>query len=303
MDWKTAFYAGIAGLRRRPGLALGLYALGLAFALVVVLPVGHAFGRVTAYAALPRDLSQLTAGLWWAILKAVGKEAGLTLLLALVLVPVHGLVRAAVLAGAAAALRPGDLLGFWAGVGRYGLRGVGLALIFLGLALAWTAAVAALSAVLALLFSGETGTFWTQFVLVPTLFVAGLAVLDLWGDYARAALVVDDAPVGRALRRGISFPHRNGTATPLYLAWFGLALALWLLPFAIDSALVASVWMLLVLQQLALFARAATGVGWVGSSVALYADAADRARIWLADAPPEAQLFDDAAVPPPSSLA
>ncbi len=287
MDATPYFRAGLSGLRRHAGLVLGLYAFALAMAVAIVFPLHLAFERATASALLPLDLRGVTLSEWWALLQATSGNLGLTLLLAFALVPLHGAVRSVLLAGAAAALRPADLHGFWTGVGRYGLRGLGLAVVFALLAALAFGAVSLASVLLGVFFSGERGVFWTQFVVVPTLLVAVLAVLDLMHDYARAALVVEDLPVGKAIRRGAQFPFKNGVASRLYVIWFALTLGLWLLPFAFDAGLraasFAGVAVLFALQQTVLFLRAAATVGWVGSSVRLYSDALDRERVWIAE--------------------
>lgn len=288
MDWKTAFRAGVSGIRQQPALTIGLYALGLVFSLMLVLPLGLALERATAHAVVPLDLRELTLGQWWALLRAIAAEVTLTQLLLFLLVPLHGLIRSIALTGVAAALRPGDLQGFWTGVGRYGSRGLLVALAFLTLALVWLVGLVFASGLLALIFPGEVALVWTQLVLVPLLFVAGLAALDLAQDYARASVVLEDAAPLEAVGVGLRFPRRHRSALVLYLVWFALAAGLWLLPFVFDVVLRTSVLGLLIVQQLALFARTAATVGWIGSSVRFYADALDRDRLWLAaDAPPE----------------
>ena len=277
--WKRHFRRGLSGARHHLGLTVGLYALGLAFSAAIVLPLGLALERATAQAALPLDLRMVDAATWWSLLQTVAEGMGRTVLLALLLVPVHHLLRSLALTGAAAALRPGYAAGFWTGVGRWGGRGLLVALAFLGLAVVWLATMVFLSGVLALLFPGEVGLFWTQLVFVPALTLTVLAILDLMHDYARAAVVVDDAPASTAIGTGVRFARLHGAAARLYLVWFGLALGLWLLPFAIDTGLrtasAAGILTLFVLQQAALFARSATTVGWVGSSVSLYAEASE----------------------------
>ncbi len=280
--WKRHFRRGLSGARHQPGLSIGLYALSLVFSALIVLPLGLALERATEYAALPLDLRAVDAVTWWSLLQATAERTGLTVLLAFVLVPVHGLVRAVALTGMAAALCPGSASGFWVGVGRWGWRGLLVALFFAFAALLALAALVLLSGVLGLVFEGEVGIFWTQLVLVPALCVTALAVLDLMHEYARAALVVEDAAPGKAIRAGLRFPPRHGAAVRLYLVWFVLGLGLWLLPFAIDaglrSASVAGIAVLFALQQAALFARSAVSVGWVGSSVGLYAEAREDER-------------------------
>ncbi len=290
MEWRTHFRTGFTLIRRYPWLTVGLYALGLGFSVVVLMPLAVAVERATADTALPLDLREVTLGSWWAVLRESSESLGRTLLLGFLLVPLHGLVRALLLVGTAAALQPGRPCGFWEGVGRYGARGLGLALLLLAASLLWLVAVVSFSSLLALAFSGERALFWTQLVLVPVLLIAGLAFIDLAHDYARAALVVGDEAVGRAVRIGWRFPFHSQHARRLYLAWFGLAVGLWLLPFVLDAGLriatPRAIMGLFALQQVALLARAGVTTGWVGSSVRLYADITDREQL-AADKPGE----------------
>lgn len=297
----THFQAGIAALRRKPGLALLLFAMQFALALIVTLPLYFALNEIVGTSGFSPDLArQFDFVLWFDIMEKAEPMVG-GMLWQVLLAGVGLLVwHAASGVGLVHALREGGGRSFWQGVGRFTGQGILLALLFLLLAFAWLIPVGVVNAAVKAVWAGTVGEWWTNNVLTPTLFIAGIAVLDLMHDYARAALVIDEAPVGKAWRTGIGWPFRHGVASWLYLAWFVPGLVLWLLPTVLDLSFVA-VWLPFLIQQTCLLARAFVTVGWVGSAVSLFEQVRWQEKPLIAEATPEPETA--VADTPPEALA
>jgi hypothetical protein len=291
------FQAGLAALRRRPGLALLLFAMQLALAFILTLPLYFTLNEIVGPTGFSDDLArQFDIVLWFDIMEKVEPMLG-GLLWQVLLAGVLLLVwHAASGVGLVHALRAGGGRSFWQGVGRFTGPGLLLALLFLLLAFAWLIPVGVVNAAVKAVWAGTVGEWWTNNVLTPTLFIAGIAVLDLMHDYARAALVIDEAPVGRAWRTGIGWPFRHGVASWLYLAWFVPGLGLWLLPTVVDLSFAAA-WVPFLVQQGCLLARAFVTVGWVGSAVSLFEE------VRLQEMPLIASAAPDGEEAPPEALA
>ena len=265
-----SFSAGGTALRRRPGLAVLLYGANLLLAFVLALPLYSTLRRVAGPTGYGPDLAAgFDVTLWAEILDQLGETLGLIGAHLLWMIPLYVLWQAAAMVGLIHALRGLRVRSFWTGVGRFTGRAFLLALAFLLLLVVAGIGVLAVGLVLSLFWVGEAGAFWINLVIMPALFIGALAVLDLWHDYARIALVLEYKRVPAALAMGMSWPARHPTASLLYLAWFVPAVLLWLLPAALDSTFTAatpfSFWMLFLAQQLVLLLRAGVTVAWIGS--------------------------------------
>ena len=188
--------------------------------------------------------------------------------------PLYLIWKAAASVGLIHALRGDDARSFWQGVGRYSGKAVLLGLLFLVLALIGVVGLLIVAGGLSAFWPGEVGTFWINFVILPTLAISGLAVLDLMHDYARMALVVDEKKVFKATFTGLAWPFKHGQASGLYVAWFVPAAVLLLLPTVLDMNVAAAtggaIWGLFLMQQILMLLRAGVTVGWFGSETALY---------------------------------
>jgi hypothetical protein len=165
---------------------------------------------------------------------------------------------------------------FWDGVERYTVKALGLAVLYLfplfvivmGVLIIGTTITATM---------GEVGLFWGLGVVMPTVIISLIALVDLMHDYSRIALVTQEMPVLKAWGLGIKWPFRHLAANAVYLFWFVIATGLWMVPFFLDinigAATSAAMWGLLFFQQVFLLGRAAAGIGWLGSEVALFEEA------------------------------
>lgn len=271
----STFSAGINVLRKRPGLAVLLYGLDLALAFVLSLSVLLLINDEMAQSGFAEEFArQFDFALWMDLNESIGDAAGAILAQLVWIVPLWLLWKAVAQVGLVHALRGDAIRPFWDGVGRYGTRAVLLALLYLLLLVVAAIGVGVVFGVLNAVWGGEVGFFWVNLVIVPTLFISVLAVLDLMHDYSRIALVVDEQTVTEAFGTGLRWPLRHGQASWLYLLWFAVAALLWLLPLGLDMMVEqvssAGIWGLFLIQQLALLARSAATVGWIGSETALY---------------------------------
>ena len=262
--------AGLTALRRRPGLAVLLFAVNLALAFVLALPLYAALQDAVGATGFGPDLAAgFDLVLWTELGAALGAALRGIGWQVLWIVPLYVLWQAAAAVGLIHALQGLQIRSFWQGVGRYTGRAVLLALSFLVLLVIVVVIIFGLAIILAGLWSSEAGSFWINFVILPTMLIAGVAVLDLMHDYARIALVVEEQPVHRAMATGLGWPRRHGQASLLYLVWFALAMVLLLAPTLFDAEAAAAttggVWILFLIQQLCLLLRAAVTVGWLGS--------------------------------------
>ena len=281
---RKSIAAGLTGIRRRPGVIALLYGMNLLLAFVLSVPVYFALQEAIGPTGFGEDLARsFDVVLWADLLEKAGDILQAIPFQLLWMVPLYLLWKVATSVGLIHALRGEQIRPFWEGVGRYTGRGLLIALLFFVLFAAGIIGLIVLALILNGAWSGEVGTFWVNFVIVPTLFISMIAVLDLMHDYANITLVVEERPFLKATVNGIRWPIKHGHASWLYLAWFVPAALLLLLPTVLDMTLTAGtnlgIWGLFLLQQLLLFLRAATTVGWLGSEVALYE------TVWMQEAP------------------
>lgn len=272
---RSSLADGWKALSRRKGLAALLYALDLAFAFVLSLAVLALLNDGVAQTGFARELARsFDLALWADMGDTVGDVFGALISQLIWVIPLWLVWKAVAQTGLVHALRGDAIRPFWDGVGRYGGRAIVLALCYLGLLVGAVLVVVVAGFVLNGVWQGEVGAFWVNLVILPTLAITLVAILDLMHDYSRIALVVDEQPVRKALATGLLWPFRHGAASRLYVLWFVPALLLWALPVVLDMSVpggtTAGVWGLFLVQQLALVARAAVTVGWLGSETALY---------------------------------
>jgi hypothetical protein len=270
-----SFSAGLRAIRKRPGLAVLLFALDLALAFILSLAAAAIIGGELAPTGFSEALArEFDLVLWADLSDEFGAALGTILQQLVWVIPLWIIWKAIAHAGLVHALRGDAVRPFWQGVGRYAGRAVLLALLYVLALVGVAVVVGVVAVVLNLAWSGEVAAFWSNFVLVPTLLITLLAVLDLMHDYSRIALVVDERKVVKAFTTGITWPFRYGQASWLYWMWFLPGLVLVLLPVWLDMAFVAAtalgMWGLFLLQQVVLLARSAVTVGWIGSETALY---------------------------------
>lgn len=293
---RKSIAAGLTGIRRRPGLIALLYGMNLLLAFVLSVPVYFALQEAIGPTGFGEDLARsFDVVLWADLLEKAGDVLQAIPFQLLWMVPLYLLWKVAACVGLIHALRGEQIRPFWEGVGRYTGRGLLIALLFLVLFAAGIIGLIVLTLILNGVWSGEVGSFWVNFVIVPTLFISMIAVLDLMHDYANIALVVEEKPVVQATLKGLRWPLKYGRASWLYLAWFMPAALLLLLPTVLDMTLTAGtnlgIWGLFLFQQLLLLLRAATTVGWLGSEVAFYE------TVWMQEAPLIAEDAEPAEMP------
>lgn len=269
--FQQSFSYGLRSITRRKGLVFLAYGLHLALAFIIAVPVYSVLSDVVGPTGFGNDLvGNFDLVLWADIMEEAGAALGGLMAQLLWVVPLYLLGQAALGVGLIHALRDEGVRPFWSGVEQYTGRALLLALVF---ALPFIVLLIGTGVVVATglaTWGGEVGIFWVLFVLGPTLFISGLAVLDLMHDYARMALVIEERPVWQAFRVGVAWPFKHGVASHLYVAWFAVAAVVLLIPSFLESALPTAIWGLFLLQQVFMILRAAVTVGWIGSEVALF---------------------------------
>ena len=272
---RDSFYDGLSRLRRRPELAGLLYAVNLLVGLALSVPAYRALRRATGNAGFGGEMARhFDLVLWVDVLDKVGLFlAGLGWHL-LWMVPLYALWKVAAGVGLVHALRGTAEDSFWQGMRRFTGRGLLLALFFVLMLAGWLLVVILVVFALSSVWDGEVGLFWTNAVILPALFTAGVLLLDLMHDYSCIALVVDRQKVLHALYVGLRWPFSYVRAGGVYLLWAAPAALLMVLPFVLDMTLTAgtaaSIWMLFLAQQFVLLLRAAATAGWLGSEIAFY---------------------------------
>ncbi len=276
----TSIRAGLDDARRRPTLVLLVYAVNLVGALLLSFPLYRLLVDSIGISGFgDQKLLDFDILLWQEALAQIGSSLGIVALQLLWLIPLYMAWRVIAGVGLVYALQQGGMWPFWRGVGRYALRGILLALLWLLIRLLVGSAVVVAAIALASAWSGEVGAFWTFFVILPTLLITGMAMVDLFERYGRLALIVRHERTLSAFATGALWPFRHGTASAMYLFWFFVALAILAVPTLIGvqgASSTAGVWIAFLLQQLVLLVRAAVTVAWTGSEVALFE------RFWMA---------------------
>ncbi|MEM1094742.1 MAG: hypothetical protein AAGJ10_09070 [Bacteroidota bacterium] len=267
--------AGRDAAMRYKGLALLLFGVHLVLAYVLTQPLYHALDEIVSVTGFSADLSQgfdavLWVEIWDTFAPALYGFLGQLWWVGLLM----GVWKAVSSVGVLHALYREHSMFFWDGIGQHGGRALGVALLFLMTAFAWSAGVLFVGVVAATATGSALGTFWTALVVTPTVLISGLAVLDLMHDYARAGLVAEGWTVRQACRSGLAWPFRHGQASLLYVAWFAAALALLALPFLLEAWLPAfdkgTAWLRFGLQQGVFLLRAFVTVAWLGTTMAFF---------------------------------
>ena len=264
------FKQGFAAATARPGLVGLLYAFGLVVALIVTVPIFLTLASVTGTSGFSPVLSaQFDVALWADIMEDAGSTFQALQLQLFWIIPFFLLWKTASSVGVISTLYTNGATSFWEGLGEYTGRAVLLALVFLVPIVALSVGIAVVTFALTMIWTGEVGGYWIFVVILPVMIVLGFALLDLMHDYARMELVIGNKPVMESMISGLTWPFRNGGAAVLYAGWFIVALILIAVPTIIDLR-PGGLWGVFLLQQIVLFVRAATTVGWFGSEVAYY---------------------------------
>ena len=269
--------AGFSSIARHPGLVVLLYAVNGLLAFVLSIPIYNTLADLVGPTGFGPDLAGgFDVVLWSDIIEAAGPAFGAVAAQLLWVVPLYLVWKTAAHVGLIHALRGSQVRSFWQGVGRYTGRALLLTLLY---SLVLPVVVFVLPVAMMFLgafWQGEAANFWITAVILPTLFITFLSVLDLMQDYSRTALVTESQSVASAWWTGIKWPFQHGAASRLYVMWFVLAATALALPTLLDLSFTAgtnvTIWLLFVLQQIALLARAAVTVGWIGSEVAFFED-------------------------------
>ena len=266
--------AGAGFIRERIGLVVLIYVVDLVIALLLALPLYNAFVEQVGISGFGADLMMGFDLILWRDVIDLVSDAFVSLgLQLLIVIPVYMLWKTAAHMGVIYALHQGALWPFWRGVGYYTGKGLLIGFIFAPLKGMVLGIVGVLASALFMVWPGEVGGFWIFAVFAPTMLISLLAMVDLFQRYARISIVVRHDTLGRALKAGFTWPIKYGAASYLYLVWFFLSLAVFLITTGLNAALhvgVTAVILGFVLQQISLFTRTAVMVGWVGSEVSLF---------------------------------
>lgn len=277
----------------RWGLIVLLYVINFVVAFLLALPVYLAAVEHVGPTGFGPDLiERFDLGLWRSIIEDFGSAFSTIGFQLLWLLPVYALWKTASHMGVIYALHNGAIWPFWRGVGYYTGRGLLIGIVFLPVKILWIVFSFFVASLLSSAWSGEIGTFWVMFVLLPVLVLTGLAVLDLFQRYARMALVIRHDSFGQAISAGVSWPFKYGAASYLYLIWYSMALLAMVVTFWLNAILhvgTSAVLVAFLIQQASMFTRAAITVGWIGSEVSLFE------RTYINELPliADAEIYED----------
>jgi hypothetical protein len=262
--------AGLRSLRRHPGLAALLFAVPAVLGYLVAYPIGAAFDASFGSTGFGPDLAEgldpvLLADFFGQNVGLISTVMGLVGLM----VPILLIWSTVVGVGLVHTLRDGGVRPFWSGVSTYFWRGLVQTALFLIPIGGWTLVMFGAALFLGVLLSGEVALFWSLGVVIPALWIAGLAAIDMILDYARIGLVARGMSVAESAWFGLRFAYGRLATHLIYWAWFIPSLFLILLPVGLEIWMGASIGLWFV-QQLVLLSRSFVTIGWMGSQVALF---------------------------------
>mgnify|MGYP000851864377 FL=1 len=272
-----SFTEGIRNTARRPKLILLLWLTGLVIAALLAIPATFA---IEAFAhVLPEgnpDIwkTPLHQTVFWELLIQIRSAFGATFLSLLWVLPLVWIWKVAYAVGLYHTFRPETPGAFREGVARYWSKGMALSIRFLILSIGTQLFLIIVSMVLGFTIQGERALFWLFAVIWPILAISAYALLALFQDYARVAMVLEDISPKVAFRNGLRFPFRYGNASKLFLLWFAIMLFVGVLPNILELrfgfASPTASWIGFLLTQILLFIRAGAIVGWHNSNVVFY---------------------------------
>ena len=273
--FRNSIATGFNRTKQRPGLVFLLFGINLLFALLLSLPVYIILGNAVNISGFGPDLAEyFDLVLWMDLWETIGPSF-ISLVRQLIwMIPLYIVGKAAIGVGLAHALSGINGRSFWQGVGDFTGKGVLVGLMFLPLMIGVILVSIFAAVILGMVWTGEVGVFWVNFVIAPVFAVLGLMLVDLMQDYARIAIVLDHSKIFRAWITGLTWPLKHSTSYWIYLIWFVVAAVLVGLPTLLELSFVAAtgvtIWGLFVLQQAVLLLRAAVTVSWIGSGVAFF---------------------------------
>lgn len=275
-----SFAAGFRALRSRPGLAVLLFLVNLAVAVILAVPLGVALSSAVANTGFDTDLaSGLDLVLIVDIVQANPDIITVLISQLIWIIPLVLVWKAAMGVGLIHALRGDSTGSFWTGVGRYFGRAFAMGLMYM----AGAGFVILAAIVVGMVVNGMSGEVWTYRAwayVVPLIAVFGLAKIDLMHDFGRIAIVLKGRPVFGAFIDGVLYPFRHGRTFLLYLFWMVPAALFWLLPTVIEATVGASL-AIFIFQQILLLGRAGVTVSWIGSEVAFFEASGPREPVWI----------------------
>ena len=261
-------------LRQRPGLAVVLYVFKLGAAMILALPVYGALVEQIGLTGFGEDLVlKFDLLLWREILNLITETLQTIGFQLLLVIPLYWIWNTAARMGVIYALHQGAIWPFWRGVGYYTPKGLLMSTFFLPLKVIAVVVAVFLGSFLFNVWKGEIGAFWTMAVITPFMIISLLSLINLFQRFAMIALVIRHDTVGNAFISGFRWPFRYGSASYVYLAWYGIALLIFAITQSLNALLhvgVSAIAVGFLLQQISLFTQSAVNVGWVGSEVSLF---------------------------------
>jgi hypothetical protein len=270
----TSIARGFSRASARKGLILVIYAIGLAIAILLTVPFATGIGQEIGQTGFSRDLAErFNFLILFELLEEAAPLLSVSFRLVLVAIPFYLIWKIATHVGLIHALHGEATHSFWEGVGRYTLKGLGIAVLYLvPLALVLVILVAITGAITS--EAGEIFQYRVRFIAAPIVVVLVTAFIDCMHDYARMHLVLREKGVFAAWIAGVVWPFKHFGAVFVYLFWFVVGGAIWFLPFLVDhwtaekTALVAVA--VLLLQQVVQLVRTGVTVAWLGSEVTYF---------------------------------
>ena len=231
----------------RPKLILGVYAVQTLLAFLLSQPLFDMLNAVTASSAfVPELLSRHSAILWTQIFELLQQKALAWLGLLLGVLPAIWLFNNLSKTGIACALDEKAEGSFWKGIRYFGFKSLALGVVFFSLFFLWTVLIFFFATILMSFLKSEVWIFWILLVFVPFLWITGIALLNLFHDYARCYLL-QSGKILASVSKGIKFPFKFGQSSRLYIIFFVISSVIFLLVANLGNFWMRSV--LLFMQQ------------------------------------------------------
>ncbi len=264
---------GWRGLRKRPGLAVLLYAVILIASVTITIPLYMVLGESTALTGFGPDLvARFDMILLTEIMNDVGAGVLGTVAMLVWLLPVLFLWKVASSVGLIHALTLGAMRSFWDGVGRFTGPGLLLSLLNLAVLIVWVVVAVLIAVVVAALMPvGAPAEIPVTMAFV--LVVLGVGLIGLTQDFGRINLVCEGRGVFAAWLEGIRYPVRHPEVFALYGFWWlaaGILSAVLVGLHVSWASTIEAAWLLFLAHQALLLVRSAGTVAWTGSAVGLH---------------------------------
>lgn len=200
-----ALHYGLDCIRRRPRLAVLIYAANLLLMLVLSSALFAVLNSAVAGTGFSEELATGFDLTVWADILEAHPEITTTLAWQLLyMVPLYLIWNTLLLTGLGHALARGGHGSFWQGIARHGFRATLLSFMYGAIGILAIIGVVIIAALVSAFGPGEAGVYYASVVLLPLLLILALALLDMMQDFARLDLIFGRKSVAKAWLGGFA---------------------------------------------------------------------------------------------------